>query len=423
MSFNVKILNFAKGQEVPQFKENRNGRWIDYGLDNLYPQYLLDVYHNRSNKHKSIINKKVQMTTGAGFENPTPEQLEWIENRWSEHTIEELITKCSADLEIYGGFALSVRWNIDGTHIAALDYIPYQKCRLSPCEKKILISKDWSNWRRSECKPEERSRFDPKKAKEEKTQVYYYHVDTVGGEYYPLPYYSSTLCWIELDYEVANFHLSSVRNGFMPGFILNFSTGIPTLEEMEMAYKEFEKKYTGSENAGKFILTFSEGQEQKPELIPINLNDSDGRFIMLRDSMRDEIFIGHSVTNPQLFGIRVPGELGGKDQLLESLAIFQSTYISVRQRQLEKCFKKLMNAAGIEGELKLKKYEIDFGEVSGGGVPDEAPMEMSKGDCGCGCKEKQSLNFEEGPCWDGYEMVGMKELDGRMVPNCVPIKE
>ena len=30
--------------------------------------------------------------------------------------------------------------------------------------------------------------------------------------------------------------------------------------------------------------------------------------------------------------------------------------------------------------------------------------------------------FEE-PCWEGYEMVGMKELDGRMVPNCVPIKE
>lgn len=29
----------------------------------------------------------------------------------------------------------------------------------------------------------------------------------------------------------------------------------------------------------------------------------------------------------------------------------------------------------------------------------------------------------EGACWDGYEAIGMKELDGRMVPNCVPIKE
>ena len=29
----------------------------------------------------------------------------------------------------------------------------------------------------------------------------------------------------------------------------------------------------------------------------------------------------------------------------------------------------------------------------------------------------------ENPCWDGYEQIGTKELDGRTVPNCVPVKE
>ena len=29
----------------------------------------------------------------------------------------------------------------------------------------------------------------------------------------------------------------------------------------------------------------------------------------------------------------------------------------------------------------------------------------------------------ENPCWKGYEMVGMKDKDGREVPNCVPVKE
>jgi hypothetical protein len=28
----------------------------------------------------------------------------------------------------------------------------------------------------------------------------------------------------------------------------------------------------------------------------------------------------------------------------------------------------------------------------------------------------------EGACWEGYEAIGMKDLDGKMVPNCVPIK-
>ena len=30
---------------------------------------------------------------------------------------------------------------------------------------------------------------------------------------------------------------------------------------------------------------------------------------------------------------------------------------------------------------------------------------------------------EGGPCWEGYEQIGTKMLDGREVPNCVPIKD
>jgi hypothetical protein len=29
----------------------------------------------------------------------------------------------------------------------------------------------------------------------------------------------------------------------------------------------------------------------------------------------------------------------------------------------------------------------------------------------------------EDACWPGYEAIGTKNLDGREVPNCVPIKE
>ena len=29
----------------------------------------------------------------------------------------------------------------------------------------------------------------------------------------------------------------------------------------------------------------------------------------------------------------------------------------------------------------------------------------------------------ESSCWEGYEAIGTKELDGKTVPNCVPIKE
>ena len=31
--------------------------------------------------------------------------------------------------------------------------------------------------------------------------------------------------------------------------------------------------------------------------------------------------------------------------------------------------------------------------------------------------------YKKGPCWKGYEMIGMKKKGGRNVPNCVPKKK
>jgi hypothetical protein len=31
--------------------------------------------------------------------------------------------------------------------------------------------------------------------------------------------------------------------------------------------------------------------------------------------------------------------------------------------------------------------------------------------------------IEPNPCWEGYEAIGTKIVDGREVPNCVPIKD
>jgi len=38
-------------------------------------------------------------------------------------------------------------------------------------------------------------------------------------------------------------------------------------------------------------------------------------------------------------------------------------------------------------------------------------------------KGKGEVSEESDPCWDGYEQIGMKNKDGKEVPNCVPIDE
>lgn len=40
-----------------------------------------------------------------------------------------------------------------------------------------------------------------------------------------------------------------------------------------------------------------------------------------------------------------------------------------------------------------------------------------------GVKEKKFEDkIMENPCWDGYEPYGTKMVDGKEVPNCVPVK-
>lgn len=47
------------------------------------------------------------------------------------------------------------------------------------------------------------------------------------------------------------------------------------------------------------------------------------------------------------------------------------------------------------------------------------PESMDKVD---GCCPDESLE-KKAPCWDGYVQRGMKEKDGKMVPNCVPVEK
>jgi hypothetical protein len=70
---------------------------------------------------------------------------------------------------------------------------------------------------------------------------------------------------------------------------------------------------------------------------------------------------------------------------------------------------------GQDGTHYIMKYDDKIGTyLQAVNVIDESVQ--SNIDCGC-----ESVN-ESDPCWDGYEMVGMKTKDGKEVPNCVPKK-
>ena len=371
-----KVFNFGEEYVAPEYKYNEAHGFIQWGNDNLYPHYLLNLYnHYGSTAHKSIINKKTRLTTGFGLADIiTPELRQYVD----DNNLDEVLQRCNVDFEVFNGFCFEVIWNMDGSSFS-IHYMTFAKIRKVIETKEIdyphyWYSKNWREFKKDEYQPRFIKKFNPL----ERTgkQLYYFiEPNPQQDEVYSIPGYSTSINWIELDYEISRFHLNQVKLGFAPSFLINFATGIPGIEEMDEYYRDFRRNYQGTGNSGKVIITYSNGADEKPEITPITLNDSDERFIMLQDMVEKNIVMGHEIP-PQLI-ILTPGKLGSTQERQELLVEFQQYYIEIRQQQMETQFNYVLSKIGFNEEIRLKKYdEVNVDKEEDLGIQLKAQAEL-----------------------------------------------
>jgi len=363
-STTVAALNLSKTYKAPEYIESKGKKIVEWGRDNLHPDFLLDIYNNKSSTHKSIINRKAQMIAGQGFdlENATEEVISFINNSFGVEDLNKILYKCAYDMEIFSAFALELVWSNDSTKVLSIKHIPLSYIRIGLPDKDInydfyKVSSDWSQSRKEEYKPEIIRAFDPNYRKGK--QILLTKQYNAEQNYYPVPRYSSSINWILLDNQISTFHLASVTNGFMPSYAVNFMSGQPEDDEKAQVKKEFTKTYTGANEAGQPVLLWSDNKDESVNFTKLELNDSDERFILLSKQLTEEILKGHEVVNPLLFGVKVAGELGGKQELEESLAIFQAVYVKPLQNVISEVFNELFNINNqTSGEIKLNTYSL-----------------------------------------------------------------
>lgn len=353
----VKIFSFNEAYVAPQYTPVKKGeyKYLSFGKDNLYPLYILSLYNNTgSSLHKAVINKKSRLTTGFGIKDVLDEGFkQWIK----ENKIEQLLKYIGKDFELYNGFCIEVVWSNDGSTFK-LNYIPLHSIRIGLKETEdeedyFFYSMDWTQIKKDEYKPEYIKKFNP----EDRTGrqlLYYVEPNPAFQHLYPVPNYSTAINYIELDYEISVFHLNQIKQSYTPSMLINFSTGIPTPDEMTQTYREFERNFKGSANSGKVFLTYSEGREQAPEILPINLNDSDERFVLLAEQIITQITQAHEI--PQQLISFIPGKLGGTEERAMLMAELQLYYTTPRQEQLEYVMAELTRLLGFKEEIKLKQY-------------------------------------------------------------------
>lgn len=357
-----RVVKFNKAYEQPENKINNSRGWIEWGKKNNYPIKTFELYnYTGSATHKAIINRKNALISGNGFNDITDIRLKQLV---INNKLEQEIKKISLDHEIIRGYAIRVVWNNEGTDFTTIDHMPIHKLREGIKTDDVpyphfWFSNDWANYTKAENNPVPIREFNPLIRQGEQVFVYYQYNPLC--EYYSIESYSNSMNWIELDYEISKFHLNQIKQGYAPSFMINFATGVPTEDEMDDVISDFQRKYQGAEGAGKALVTFSEGSEQAPNMQSFDLNDSDDRFLMLKDQIKEEIVIGHDIP-PQLI-ILTPGKLGSSEERTELQKEFQDAYVTPQQRVIESGINYVLSAAGYKEKLTLAEYGMEEAEI------------------------------------------------------------
>lgn len=469
----INLASYTK----PEVIEQKNRDWVDYGADNNYYQYLIDRFQG-SPTNNAIINAVSDLIYGKGIDaadsHRKPE--EYAAMRSLIH--ESCLRKVTSDLKLMGQAAFQVIYSKDGRQVAQVEHMPIQTLRAEKCNEEGDIEGYYycANWEKlgPNDKPERFSAFG---TSNESIEILVIRPYRAGFYYYSPVDYQGGLPYAELEEEVANYHINNIKNGLAPSMMINFNNGVPDEEERMEIERKIREKFSGSSNAGNFILAFNESKELAATIDAVPLSDAPAQYEFLSSEAMQKLMVAHRVTSPMLLGIKDDSGLGNNAEEIETATLlFDNTVIRPFQNLIIDAIDQILSVNGIALDLYFRTLQpLEFIDRSAAITQEEKEKQtgekLSAHDCGChktdlaskqidgraaydtkeeaelvakelGCEgyhtheldgqiwympcdthELEKLKDADDPCWEGYEMVGFKTENGKKVPNCVPIAD
>jgi hypothetical protein len=348
--------------------EDDKGDIVYYGVDNKFPQLLIELYR-KSSVHATCVNAKHQAIVGQGLTG-VDESILSIANKEGE-TWNDIFNKIALDRVLYGGFALELIWSNDRTKIAEIYHIDFSYIRAHKADHRGNVPGYyvWNGFGKNKSiVPFKKDiPYLPKFSKVDRTspsQVFYFKPYSTGLDYYPLPDYMGAIKTIELDVQVDNFHTNNLKNGLAPSLAITTFTDAND-EEREAIERMLRAAYAGTDNAGSLMYMDVANKDQAPIITPIPQNGADGYYTTVNDMVTQKILTGHRITSPMLLGIKTEGQLGGRTELLDAYQHFLTTVIYPMQSDILKTLESIFKINGVETTLGIEQIQLfEDGQVT-----------------------------------------------------------
>lgn len=365
--FSMNFLDSTSSNSVPELLTDEGRKqWVEWGKSDKMPIRLFELY-NQSGFHRAIIDSRVDMMTGDGIEQDTTEDESsartelFIDNPNPYEDMTSIYTKLSYDYELYGIAYIEVIYSTDRTQIAQMNHLDASKVRWGKkIQNHLNVVYHSQNWTKlNKYKPEPIPVFNPALKDEFPRQIIPIVRYTPSIDYYTLPSYYSVIKWISIDFEISNFHENNIQNGLMPTIFIGFPMGDPTPEEMEHVERRLKEKFGGTKKAGGFVTAFYEpGSDNEVKIEVLSTTDMDKQYQWLMEATKQQILIGHGVTNENLVGISTPGKLGSSTELLQSYELYYNTKIKPEVTSIVNALNKVMSYNGMNDVMIVKDTPI-----------------------------------------------------------------
>lgn len=397
----------------PQIVETKNKEWVEFGADNNYFQFLIDRA-NGSATSSACITGISQMIYGRGLDatdsSKRPEQYARMISLFKKDDVRRF----AYDLKLSGQCAIQVIYSKDRKSIAKVEHLPIETLRAEKCgaeDKKVqayYYHPDWVNIKPSE-KPLRIPAFGISNTPQP-IEILYVKPYEAGMYYYSTPDYQGGLQYAELEEEVSNYHLNNIMNGLAPSMLINFNNGVPDEEKQTLVENKIKAKFSGSSNAGKFILAFNDDKESAADINPVQLSDAHNQYQFLSEESQKKIMISHRIVSPMLLGIKDSSGFGNNAEELETATVLmQNTVIIPFQELLTDAFDKILAFNNISLNLYFKTLQpLQFVDLEN--VKDEKTREQETG-----VKMSKVFNaledFGEDEDLDNWELIDERKVD------------
>lgn len=387
------LSNFSMAKYTPADSADvvqGNAPYVKYGANNDFPDYLIRLYLS-SPVHGPLTAGIAQMMAGKSFTTDAPISKA------------DLRALC-LDYIIHGGCYIQVYPSLDGSVIAKIEHLPFERCRLMREDEGEVVhglyySRDWGNLRAHPPVP----LYKRKEDGQAESYVDWAFNATPGSMYYPKPSYISHINWIEASENISEFHVNNLLNGLFPSMIVTVVNAHATPEEKEEDRRELSKNQ-GAKSAGKWMLIHTDSPQNAPIFTPVPVTDADKQYQYLSEEATKQIFIGHRVTSPLLFGIRDSSGLGSnKDEMAEAMRIFMEKVIEPGREVITELIERYGFTLTFNDEIEVTAPAVD------GGAPAANSQSLTKKDEDIWLKHLESRG--ERVDLDEWEVVNEQFVD------------